>query len=545
MKKNLLFLSVLILNVLNAQNLNWNWAMNSGDVNTSIATHSSGNVYLAGQFNYSTTIGTTTLNSQQGFDTDLYVVKFNSSGAVQWAHSIGSSSLAAVRELYDIAVDNAGNAYITGYFNANMTFGTFTLTGTGVRNMFLAKYDNNGAFQWAKRVNGPSVVGSCDARGVTVDTQGDIIVTGFFSGTITAETHTLTASAGLGAPTDIFLMKYDPAGNLIWSNKSGNNNPDFANDVITDNSDDIYITGYLSSGATSVGTLAVNTGTGGTRAFYAKFNSNGNAVCVKSLGSSSTLNSTQAFQMALSGSSEVLLLGNFTGTYSIGSNTLSSIGSTDAFLCKLTNDNSNSHNTVNWIKTFGGTSTDLSTIDNCILIHNSNIYIATSLSNNLTVETTTITGDIQDAYIMKLDLNGNLNWVEKFGGTSADAVMGIAASGSDIYVTGNISNTSLGTYSLVQKGYIARFSEGGPTGINPTTTNNFQINIYPNPSNGLVTLSTAIDNTFIIMDLNGRIIEEFEVLKGLKSIIINQPNGIYLIKDKQYGSVHRLIIQNP
>lgn len=535
----------MLVSMLNAQNLNWNWAMNSGDVNTSIATHSAGNVYLAGQFNFSTTIGTTTLVSQQGFDTDLYIAKLNSNGSVQWAQSIGSSSLTAIREVHDIAVDNSGNAYITGFFNANMTFGTNTLTGTGVRNMFLAKYDNNGVFQWARRVNGPSVIGSCDARGIAVDTQGNIIVTGFFSGTITAETHTLTATAGIGGPTDIFLMKYDPSGNYIWSNKSGNSGSDFAYDVLTDNSNDIYITGYLTSGATNIGTLSVNTGTGSTRAFYAKFNSNGNAICVKSIGSPSGLNSTQGFQLALSTTSDVFILGNFTGTFSIGSNTISSLGLTDAFVCKLVNDNTNSHNTVSWIKTFGGTSTDLSTIDNCILVNNNNLYIAASLSNNLTVETTTITGDAQDAYILKLDLNGSLSWIEKFGGTSADDVMGISAIGSDVFVTGKISNTSLGSNSLVEKGYIGKFSEGGPTVFSQNISNDLQLSIYPNPSLGSITVLSSADHTIMLLDMHGRVLEEYSVSEGLTTLSIMQPAGVYFLKNKTNGNTHKLIIQNP
>lgn len=543
MKKNLLLLGVMLVSMLNAQNLNWNWAMNSGDINSAMATHTSGNVYVAGQFNFSTTIGTTTLNSNLGFDTDVYIAKLNSSGSTVWAHSVGSSNMVGDRYVHGMAVDNAGNAFIAGVFSANMIYGTTTLTGTGTQNMFVAKYDNNGSFQWARRVNG-----FCQTRDVAVDTQGNVIVTGFFTGTVTAETHTLTATTGIGSPADIFIMKYDPSGNLIWSQRAGNSGSDMAFEVETDASNNIYIAGYINSGAATFGTLTVNTGSTvlSQRAFYAKYNSNGDAICVKSIGSNTlAYNPMECYKMALSGTSDVILLGSFSGTFAVGSSSLTSNGLGEAFVCKLANDNTSSHNSFDWIKTYGGTNSDVGDLTSNILVKNNSIFIGSSMYNNLTVGTTTLSGDAEDAIVIKMDLTGNFNWVEKFGGASSDAVMSMADGGTDIYVAGRISNTTLGTFSLVQKGFIGRFSEGGPTGFSQNISNNLQLSIYPNPSLGSITVRSSADHKIMLLDMHGRVLEEYSVSEGITTLSIMQPAGVYFLKNKTNGNTHKLIIQNP
>jgi hypothetical protein len=542
MKKNLLFLAAFVINLLNAQNLNWNWAMNTGAVGSALATHTSGNVYVAGYYTSSTSIGSTTLTSNLSFDSDLYIAKISSGGSVAWAQSVGSTNMVGDRYVHGIAVDNSGNAFIAGVFSANMIFGTTTLTGTGTQNMFVAKYDNNGNFQWARRVNG-----ICQSRDVAVDSQGNVVVTGYFTGTVTAETHTLTATTGIGQPADIFVMKYDASGNYLWGQRAGNSGSDMAFEVETDATDNIYIGGYITSGAATFGTLTVNTGStiSSQRAFYAKYNSNGDAICVKSLGSlGSTYAPMECYKLAFTGTNDIVLLGSFSGTFAIASSSLISNGLSESFVCKLANDNTTSHNSFDWISTYGGTGVDVGDFTSNIIVNNNSIYIGSSLYNNLTVGTTTITGDVEDAFVLNMDLNGNFNWAEKFGGTSGDRVQGMGYIGSDIFVSGIISNTVLGSSNLVYGGFAAKLAAGGPTGLGEVFALKSTFQFYPNPSDGQFNIIVKSERTIQVFDLNGKLMGEYLLNEGVNKLNLQMADGVYIMKDTFSGETQKLVIQN-
>jgi Beta-propeller repeat len=81
---------------------------------------------------------------------------------------------------FGIAVDAAGNSYVTGYFSGTATFGGNQIlpsAGSSV-DIFVAKYDTSGALQWVKSAGGS---GSDYGRGIAVDATGNSYVTGFFS----------------------------------------------------------------------------------------------------------------------------------------------------------------------------------------------------------------------------------------------------------------------------------------------------------------------------------------------------------------------------
>ncbi len=90
-----------------------------------------------------------------------------------------------------IATDNIGNVVATGYFHSSsITIGNTTLLNTGSGDFFIAKYDSGRNALWAK-----SASGNAFERGtaVSIDTNGNIIVTGSFYGSaITIDTATLT-----------------------------------------------------------------------------------------------------------------------------------------------------------------------------------------------------------------------------------------------------------------------------------------------------------------------------------------------------------------
>ena len=198
------------------------WAHNIGgttyDSGVVIRVDGSGNVYITGIFNSSnvdfdpSTGGTANLSSSGS--SDIFFAKYDSNGNYTWAHNIGQTDQDAGRGM---TVDGSGNVYITGYFrDFNVDFdpsagGTALLSAasSGHSDIYIAKYNSNGEYVWAHRAGGISFD---NGAGIALDEQGNVFVTGHFSGTNVdfdpSAGGTALLSAASSGHSDIFIAKY-------------------------------------------------------------------------------------------------------------------------------------------------------------------------------------------------------------------------------------------------------------------------------------------------------------------------------------------------
>ena len=94
--------------------------------------------------------------------------------------------------------------------------------------MYIVKYDAMGNVMWAKSAGG---TGSDLVRGISNDEIGNIYVTGGFdSDSITFGTTTLINEGGY----DMYMVKYDTSGNVIWAKGAGSMSSDYGNNITTD-----------------------------------------------------------------------------------------------------------------------------------------------------------------------------------------------------------------------------------------------------------------------------------------------------------------------
>jgi len=233
-------------------NGNWLWANKAGGTNWDygygIAVDANGNSYVTGYFWGNATFGTTTLTCSGNFG--IFVAKMDINGNWLWAKQTGGTNTDLGQS---IAVDANGNSYVTGYFWGNATFGTTTLTSSGQYDIFVAKMDSNGNWLWAKQAGGTSYD---DGYSIAVDDNGNSYVTGYFYGSATFGTTTLTSSGN----EDIFIAKLDINGNWLWAKQAGGTDDDYGKGIAVDDNGNSYITGYFYSSATFGTTTLTSSG---------------------------------------------------------------------------------------------------------------------------------------------------------------------------------------------------------------------------------------------------------------------------------------------
>jgi hypothetical protein len=213
-----------------------------GVMGEGVANDKEGNVYVTGYFNAShITFGSVNLvNSYVGF-TDVFIVKYGSTGNVIWAKKAGG---AQYDNGYGLVIDNNDNVYVMGTFDSpHFSIGSYTITNIANNSLFLARLDTGGNANWIKSTSGSNSY--CLPFGICSDKYGNTYITGYYAYAPTAfGSFTLTAIAG---GPDIFIASYDSTGNALWAESGGGNGNDQGRCVQVDLFGNIYLSAVYRS----------------------------------------------------------------------------------------------------------------------------------------------------------------------------------------------------------------------------------------------------------------------------------------------------------
>src|SRR6185437_4146300 len=136
---------------------------------------------------------------------------------------------------------------------------------------------SSGTVLWAKSAGGG---GNDNGYSVSTDAAGNAFMIGYlFSPAITFGTYTLTNAGAV----NMFLVKYDANGNVLWAKKAGGTSNDFGNSVATDAIGNSFVTGSFQSPSITFDTYTL-TNTSGVHVFIAKYDANGNTLWAKNSG---------------------------------------------------------------------------------------------------------------------------------------------------------------------------------------------------------------------------------------------------------------------
>lgn len=442
------------LNVkINAQAPDFAWAKRAGgteaDAASRITADASGNSYVTGIFRGSASFDTITLTSSGS--TDIFIAKYDASGKVLWAKQAGGPDIDAGK---NIAVDISGNSYVTGEFRGTSTFGSTILTSSGNYDTFIAKYDSSGNLVWVRQSGGTA---DEMGRGIIVGSSGDCYITGYFDGSASFGTTTLTSTGSF----DIFVAKYDAAGKFQWANRAGSSAEDFGRNIAVDGSGNSYITGTF-KGVANFGSATL-TSNGAEDMFIAKYDALGNLLWAKSAGGTNK-DAANGIDVDASGNSSIA--GEFQGTATFGSNTITSTGSLpDIFIARY-----DPSGTALWAKRAGGSSNDFGR--NIAVDSSGNSYMAGEFEGSASFGITTLTsaGGV-DVFVAKYDASGNVIWAKRAGSNLEDRASGIGLDSiGNTYISGYfLGEASFGSHTITSSGgsdvYISKLSAAQPVNI--------------------------------------------------------------------------------
>jgi len=417
-----------------------------------VAVDGAGNTYAIGTFSGTAIFGVgeaneTVLTSAAGFD--IFVTKYGRDGSLLWARRAGSGTGFLDDFGSGIAVDRAGNSYVTGYFSGTATFGAgevneTVLTSANTAEFFVARYDSDGSLTWVKQA-----FGSTDDYGVdiAVDGSGNCFVTGFFYGTATfgagEASETVLTSAGTG---DIFIAMYDRDGSLLWARHAGGTGVPAGDGIAVDGAGSCYVTGtFLGTATFGFGEAneTVLSSNGGGDIFVAKYDRSGGLLWATKAGGAG-LDGSRG--IAVDGAGNSYATGYFSGDATFGSGEanqtdLSSTGSYDIFVAKY--DRSGS---LLWATQAGGNA-NLGDFGVSIAVDGpGSSYVTGYFSGDATFgvgepeQTILNSAGGFDVFVAKFDRNGSLLWAVQSVGAADNRGYGIAVDGpGNSYVAGSFT----------------------------------------------------------------------------------------------------------
>ena len=510
----LLFTLLLMSNImLFAQIPEWQWAIQAGgtiyDVGFGIAIDYAGNNYVTGYFEGTATFGSYTLTS---VDEDIFVAKIDATGNWLWATRAGGYSLDGGRA---IAIDNAGNSYVTGYFSETATFGPYSLTSSGEREIFVAKMDVAGNWLWATIAGG---TGWDFGYGITIDDAGNSYVTGYFECTAIFGSYSLTSNGYYNS--DIFVAKMDANGNWQWATQAGGTDWDYGKGITIDDAGNSYVTGWFNNIVT-FGSYSL-TCNGITDIFVAKMDAYGNWQWATQAGGT---HQDVGYSITTDNVGNSYVTGKFNGTAAFGSYSLTSSGYSDIFVAKM-----DAIGNWQWATQAGG-SFPYGDSGNAITIDDDgNSYVTGYFYGTATFGYYSLTSsDENDIFVAKMDSNGNWLWATQAGGFDMDIGFGITIDNAgNSYVTGKFKETSIfGSHSLTSSGwsdiFVAKLNSSvfAENEISPTE---IVLSNYPNPFNPSTTIYFETTNLhknlrIEIYNIKAQKIRQIPVSSGQRSVV--------------------------
>jgi hypothetical protein len=408
-----------------------------------VATDGAGAIYVAGAVEPDVSSDTPDdISSGSDSSTDLgqydcFIAKWNSKGEMEWYRIWGGPGWDWCRS---VAVDGYGNVYVCGEFIATVDFdpgmGSDLKTSAGSWDAFLVKYKSDGSYQWAKTWGGE---GWEEALDVALDQGGNMYVSGSVSELVDFDLGPGVDFHNTNALPDAFLVKYSPDGEYRWGKHWGGDNLDWAVGVNASITGAVYVCGAVFSTTVDYdpgpGT-DIRTCAGHSDAFFSKFDDQGNLKWVRTWGGPLW---DEALEVCVDESSNPYVTGFYEGIVDINPGPYSDPhgieGVRSGYVAGF-----NPSGTYRWATSWrvGGDNYAYA-LDSDFDRH---IFVTGFYTGDLIFDGSSADKSLKavggcDAYIVRLDLSGGVDWSRSVGGYSDDYGLGVVSDRSGyLYVCG-------------------------------------------------------------------------------------------------------------
>lgn len=285
------------------------------------------------------TVGGTGVLTSTDFSRDIFVVNYDSAdGALNWVNYVAGAGLNDRGNA--VAIDAAGNVYVTGYFgNADTNFNPNGAPAVpehaSSRDVFVVKYTAAGVFQWVRAIGS---TGSDVGNAIVVDGDGNVYVAGSFEGTVDFDADPDNAVELISAGSDdIFILALTANGAFKWARSVGGVESDQATGLALDEEGMLHVTGSFSSNVDfDPGDGVVLLASEGAQDTFAMLlNADGELQAAGRMGGAAA----DIGRGIAADSSGIYVSGSFAGPGdydpSADEATLNTVGATDVFVVKL------------------------------------------------------------------------------------------------------------------------------------------------------------------------------------------------------------------
>jgi Secretion system C-terminal sorting domain len=480
--------------------------------------------------------------------------------AIQWQKTFGGSSLEFGRIIlqtsdggYVIAdTTNSNDGDVSGYH--------------GGGDIWVAKTDSLGNIIWTKTLGGTD---SEFVNSIKQTTDGGYVIAGQTSST------NGDISGFNGGFEDVWIVKLDSLGNLLWQKALGGTSSEESGDIVqtTDGGYIVACSTYSNNGnvsgnhgsydfwvvkLNSLGTVLWQKALGGTSAEYARSiqqttdggyiiagytsSNDGNVsgyhgnvdfwiVKLNNLGVISWQKTFGGTSQDLAQSVQQTADGGFIvagQTLSNNGDVTNNQGTSDCWIIKLTN-----LGTISWQKTFGGNNNDSANrIENTI--DGGYIFIGRTESNN---------GDVvgnhgtSDAWVVKLNQTGQISWQKTLGGTFQEYGRSIQQTSDGGYIIATQTYSTDGDVSANQGNSDFWAIKLNATLGNQSFYNQHELKLYPNPATSIINIDvqdSKVIKNLVFTDIMGKeVLKQNTPLLKSNNISVNIENfqvGLYFVK---------------
>ena len=352
-------------------------------------------------------------------------------------------------------------------------------------------------------------------RALATDISGNVY--------IAADTHDETSIYSGGTSyedTDTWVAKYNSEGNLLWSRQIGTHNNDRPWGIATDVNDDIYISG------STEGSLDNNPNAGGTDAWLAKYDTQGNLLWTRQLGTSGDDSSNG---VATDVNGDIYISGSTESSLDSNPNAVSA----DAWLAKY-----DTQGNLLWTRQLGTSSNDYASSNGVATDVNGDIYIYGNTTGTLDANPNARPGGslfaINDVWVAKYDTQGNLLWIRQFdfGALSNnrpynDFPNGLEIDNSrNIYIAGSSYrfDNELNPFGIYEDAWVVKYDTQGNLLWNKQLWNKQFAN---SPRDTVSGLSKDIKGNIYISGSKG----------GIDGTYITEPSNAWLAKYDTQGNL--------